>query len=198
MASANKDNPELRRCGGKARGAHRRNDWPEEEIPMADDFSEHDLDTPTEADLDLAYGSKSLSVPDIGTRKVRTKIIKVRKAKVRGNDGTERTRFVLFFESLDKGLVLNAVNKDRLVAALGRVPAKWENASVGIYVDPDVVFGGKKTGGIRLRVLEAFQAKPAPKPAPKRTAAPEWPEQPDDPGHDPDLNDNPDFTQAAE
>jgi hypothetical protein len=26
MASANKDNPELRRCGGKARGAHRRND----------------------------------------------------------------------------------------------------------------------------------------------------------------------------
>src|SRR5262249_49107869 len=78
MASANKDNPELRRCGGKARGAHRRNDWPEEEIPMADDYSEHDLDTPTEADLDLAYGSKFLSAPDIGTRKVRTKIIKVR------------------------------------------------------------------------------------------------------------------------
>ena len=94
---------------------------------MADEFLDRDLDTPTEADLDLAYGSKFLSTTDIGTRKIRTKIIKVRKAKLRGNDGTERTRFVLFFEGLDKGLVLNAVNKDRLVAALGRMPAKWEN-----------------------------------------------------------------------
>jgi hypothetical protein len=39
-----------------------------------------------------------------------------------------------------------------------------------VFVDPDVAFGGKKTGGIRLRVLEAFQAKPVPKPAPKQTA----------------------------
>ena len=164
---------------------------------MADEFLDHDLDTPTEADLDLAYGSKYLSAPDIGTRKVRTKIIKVRKARLRGSDGTERTRFVLFFQGLDKGLVLNAVNKDRVVADLGRVPAKWENASVGIYVDPDVVFGGKKTGGIRLKVLEPVQAKQAPKPAPVKSAAPA-PEQPGDPGFDPDLNDNPDFTQAAE
>ena len=165
---------------------------------MADEFLEHDLDTPSETDLNQAYGSKYLSASDIGTRKIRTKLIKIGKAKLRGNDGTERMRFVLFFEGIDKGLVLNAVNKDRLVAALGRPPVKWLNASVGIYVDPDVVFGGKKTGGIRLRVLEAFQAKPAPKPAPKKTAAPESPEQPDDPGYDPDLNDNPDFTQAAE
>jgi hypothetical protein len=33
MASANKDNHELRRCGGKARGAHRRNDWPRRRFP---------------------------------------------------------------------------------------------------------------------------------------------------------------------
>jgi hypothetical protein len=124
--------------------------------------------------------------------------LKVRKAKLRGNDSTERVRFVLYLEGIDKGLVLNAVNKDRLVAALGKVPAKWENANVGIYVDADVVFGGKKTGGIRLRVLEPFQAKPAPKPVPKKATGPEWPEQPGDPGFDPDLNDNPDFNQAAE
>ena len=39
MASANKDNPELRRCGGKAHGAHRRNDWPERRYPWPMSFS---------------------------------------------------------------------------------------------------------------------------------------------------------------
>jgi hypothetical protein len=161
---------------------------------MSDEFVEHDLDTPTEADLDSAYGSKYLSAGDIGTRKVRTKIVKVRKEELRGNEGTKRVRFVLYCEGIDKGLVLNGVNKDRLVASLDKMPAKWVGASVGIFVDPDVMFGGKKTGGIRLRVLEAFQAKPAP----KKTTAAQWPEQPDDPGFDPDLNDNPDFNEAAE
>jgi hypothetical protein len=174
---------------------------------MSDEFTEHDLDTPTEADLDAYYGSKFLSATDIGTRKIRTKIVKVRKEEMRGQDGTKRTRFVLFLEALDKALVLNAINKDRLVDGLGRVPAKWVGASIGVFVDPDVVFGGKKTGGVRLRVLEPFQAKPAPKPAqapkpavkPAPVKAAEWPaEQPDDPGFDPDLNDNPDFNQAAE
>jgi hypothetical protein len=163
---------------------------------MSDEFLEHDLDTPTEADLDQIYGSKFLSANDIGTRKVRTKILKVRKEELRGNDGTKRVRFVLYLEGLDKGLVCNAINKDRLVAALGRVPAKWVNASVGVFVDPDVAFQGKKTGGIRLKVLDPFQAKPAP--TPKKAPAPDWPEQPNDPGFDPDLNDSPDFNEAAE
>lgn len=156
---------------------------------MSDEFVEHDLDTPTEADLDQAYGSKFLSAADIGNRKVRTKIVKVRKEELRGNDGTKRVRFVLYFEGIDKGLVLNGVNKDRLVASHGKVPARWIGASVGIYVDPDVVFGGKKTGGIRLRVMEPFQAKPVPaaksKPVSKPVVteeAPQWPDQEGDPG----------------
>ena len=45
---------------------------------MSDDFVETDLDTPTEHDLDLAYGSKYLSATDVGNRKLRTKIAKVR------------------------------------------------------------------------------------------------------------------------
>ena len=62
-------------------------------FPMADDFLEHDLDTPTEADLDLAYGSQYLSATDIGDRKIRTKIAKVRKADLRGNDDKKRMKF---------------------------------------------------------------------------------------------------------
>ena len=151
---------------------------------MNDEFTEHDLDTPTEIDLESMYGSRFLSTADIGDRKVRTKILKVRKEELRRDDGTKRGRFVLSFEALDKPLVVNATIKDLLVASLGRVPAKWVGASVGIFVDPNVTFGGKRVGGIRLRVLEPVQAKPAPKPAPKKSVATEWPEQPDDPRFD--------------
>jgi len=117
------------------------------------DFIEQDLETPTEADLDSAYGSKFLSGPDVGDRKIRTKVLKVRKEDIRGKDDRIRKRLVLYLEGIDKPLVLNATNKDALVSALGKAPANWINASIGIYVDPNVTFGGVRTGGLRLCVL---------------------------------------------
>ena len=172
---------------------------------MADDFTEHDLDTPTETDLDLAYGSQYLSATDIGDRKLRTKIAKVRKAEMRGNDDKKKTKFILFFESIDKPMVLNATNKNTLVDALGRAPASWIGATIGVYVDPNVTFAGKITKGLRLRVLgPAVSAAPkptppTPKPAPasaSTSATTEWPGEKDDPG--PEFNDDvPDFSPAA-
>ena len=119
------------------------------------DFLVNDLDTPTESDLDQAYGSKYLGAADRGARKTRTRIKKVRKAELRVNDGTKRVKFVLHFEDIDKPMVLNATNKNELVKKLGKNPANWIGALVGIYVDPDVEFGGKTVGGLRLRVLGA-------------------------------------------
>jgi hypothetical protein len=165
---------------------------------MSDEFSEHDPDdTPTELDLESMYGSRFLSTGDIGDRKVRTKIQKVGKEELRKDNGTKRWRLVLSLASLDKPLVVNATIKDVLVTALGRVPAQWVNASVGVFVDPNVMYAGKRVGGIRLRVLEAFQAKPkpAPKPAPKKLAATAWPEEAGDPGFNPD--DDRDFDDEA-
>jgi hypothetical protein len=160
---------------------------------VADAFLDQDLDTPTENDLNLAYGSKYLGVADLGTRKVRTSIQKVRKEELSDDKGRKRMRFIIFFDALDKPLVLNATNKDELVR-LGRVPANWEGASVGVFVDPNVTYAGKKTGGVRLRVLEPAKAK-SPKPKPAPTA--EWPEEAGDPGFEPDPDGPPDFGQAA-
>jgi hypothetical protein len=160
-----------------------------EDITVSDDFLDTDLDTPTEADLDLAYGSKYLGTTDLGDRKVRARIQKIGKEQLTDKDGRKKLKFTVFFDALDKALVLNATNKDRLVAALGRVPAKWKGASVGLFVDPDVSFGGKRTGGVRLKVLEPVKTGKASKPAtPKPAPA----------NDDPDLNDDPNFDQAAE
>jgi hypothetical protein len=128
-------------------------------------FTDTDLETPTEADLDQAYGSRYLSTGDVGEKKIKTKIAKVRKEDLRGQEGKTRTRFVLLFDSLDKALVLNATNKNEITNALGRVPAKWIGATVGLYVDDSVMFAGKRTKGLRLRVISPVtMPKPAAKP----------------------------------
>jgi hypothetical protein len=125
------------------------------------EFEEHN-ETPTEADLYQAYGSKYLSVTDVGNRKIRTTIQRVRMVDLRGSDGNNRAKFVLHFGDIDKPLVVNTTNMNELVEKLGRDPAKWKGAPVGLYVDPNVTYAGKRVAGLRLRVLGPWTtAKPA-------------------------------------
>jgi hypothetical protein len=120
---------------------------------MADDFHEHDHETPTEADLDQAYGSRFLSVADVGNRKIRTTIVRIKKEDLPSGDGAKRPRFVVSCAHVEKPMVLNPTNTNELVENLGRNPAKWKGVPVGLYVDPNVTYAGKRVGGLRLRVL---------------------------------------------
>ena len=116
--------------------------------------------------------------------------------ELKQQDGKTRKKFILGFTNLDKELVLNATNKTALVDALGKTPADWINAELGLYTEP-CMMAGKATRGLRLRVLNkpitasAPKAAAAPKPVPPlklapatTTAAepPPWLDQPDDPG----------------
>jgi hypothetical protein len=161
---------------------------------MPHDFND-DLNTPTEADLDSCYGGKYLSATEVGERKIRTKIARVRKEALQQQGGATKTKFVLSFTTLDKELVLNSTNKNALVDALGRNPADWIGADVGIYTEP-TAFSGKPTRGVRLRVLNKPVTAPNPAPTPAPAAAAEaapWPDEAGDPG--PDIVD---FGEAAE
>jgi len=65
--------------------------------------------------------------------------------------GTE-IRLVLYFDGLKKGLVLNMANADALAEITGTDDyEQWSDIPIQLYVDPDVKYGGKKTGGIRIR-----------------------------------------------
>lgn len=151
--------------------------------------SEWDKNSPTEADFDLAYGSKYLSAGDIiaqGGRK-RVKIAKVEMADLRQDNGnTTRRKFVLYFVGLDKGMVLNQTNAGIVKDALGKNSTKWVGADVGLYVE-QVPFGNKRVPGLRLKVLSKPTAPAAPKtpaPAPTNPApaqvAPELNDDPSD------------------
>jgi hypothetical protein len=157
---------------------------PGDPVMISENFTD-DLNTPTEADLDSCYGSKYLSATDLGDRKIRTKIARVRKEGLPQQGGQVRKKFVLSFASLDKEMVLNTTNKNVLVEILGRRPADWIGAEVGIYAEP-TTFAGKPTKGLRLRVLNKPAATSAPQPAPslaqRLAAEPSSAEQAGDPG----------------
>src|SRR5262245_61855391 len=76
--------------------------------------------------------------------------IKVEEVTAKGK-GTE-TRLVLYLDGLKKGLVLNKTNADALEEITGTAEyEEWKDLPVQLYVDPDVTYGGKKIGGIRIR-----------------------------------------------
>jgi hypothetical protein len=145
-------------------------------------------DTPNEEDLEACYGSKFLTATALGDRKIRTEIVRIRKQALQQQGGGTKDKFILSFATVDKEMVLNVTNKVVLVDALGRNPADWIGAGVGLYTEPTVM-AGKATRGLRLRVL----SKPKrPAPAPKSPPKPDspWPDEAGDPGAD--------FIDAAE
>jgi hypothetical protein len=60
-------------------------------------------------------------------------------------------------------MVLNITTIRVLEAAYGGDTDQWVGNKVMVYVDPNVSFGGKVVGGLRLRTPKV---KTAPKPAP--------------------------------
>jgi hypothetical protein len=67
--------------------------------------------------------------------------------------GTE-ARLVLYFDGQKKGLVLNKANAEALEEIAGTEDyEKWSDIPIQLYVDPDVKYGGTKTGGVRIRKL---------------------------------------------
>lgn len=95
--------------------------------------------------------SRYLTRADVGTGVLVT-ISDVTQENVAKEGAPEELRWIVHFNELEKGLVLNNTN--------GMVMAKlfnsdesddWRGHKVVLYDDPNVSFGGKLVGGIRVR-----------------------------------------------
>jgi hypothetical protein len=77
-----------------------------------------------------------------------------------GQDTAAEDKWVMWFEELDKGLVVNITNAETVAAITGSEDSEnWPGYQVVIYQDPNIRYGGKRVGGVRLRELsEAEQA----------------------------------------
>jgi hypothetical protein len=102
--------------------------------------------------------AKYLKKEDI-TSPVNTSVLWTKKEEVTSPGKGTETRLVLYFDGLKKGLVLNMANAEALAEITGTDDyEKWSDIPVQLYADPDVTFGKKKVGGVRVR-------KPAEEPA---------------------------------
>ena len=59
-----------------------------------------------------------------------------------------------FAKDSAKPMVLNGGNWDLLEAAYGEDSDGWRGKPVELYVDPNVMYAGRRTGGIRVRISD--------------------------------------------
>jgi hypothetical protein len=76
-------------------------------------------------------------------------------------------KWCLTFAEIDKPLVLNSTNIQLAERAMGSDNTDtWIGKKLVLYVDPNVSYGGKVTGGVRVRGPKKAAAAPTPPPPP--------------------------------
>lgn len=111
-------------------------------------------------------------------------ISKVEMTNVAPQGQPRKARGVMFFERVEKGLVLNKGNLTRAEKALGSDETDdWVGKQIVVYVDPDVEFAGEIVGGIKLRAPRPRPGNGAGSHAAGSPATTPRPAQPAPPGY---------------
>lgn len=111
--------------------------------------------------------SKFLKRDDVGRGTLVT-ISTVREENVAKEGAPEELKWCAHFDELEKPMVLNWTNLQLIARIAGDDDSdNWKGVKIVLYDDPNVSFGTKIVGGIRVR-------------APKAGAAPAKVEEPDD------------------
>ena len=119
-----------------------------------------------------AFPSQYLKKEDIGDKRVVVTIDRVEMEDVGQGEQQER-KPVVYFDGLDKGMVLNKGNADAMTEAAGGDDEmdNWRGVRVVLYVDRNVMFGGKRVGGLRVTIPAGNVSKPKAKPVHATAAA---------------------------
>lgn len=75
----------------------------------------------------------------------------IKRVNVAQEDQPEELKWIIGFHEMRKPMVLNSTNIQLLERFLGDETDDWKDKKVILYVDPNVSFGGKLTGGIRVK-----------------------------------------------
>lgn len=103
--------------------------------------------------MKIKFKSNFLKKDDFPSPKVMT--ISTVELREIGFEGQKEEKFVLQFEGLEQGLVLNRQNSEILMELFGSDDSDdWVGKQVTVYHDPHVTFKGRRVGGLRLRGAE--------------------------------------------
>jgi hypothetical protein len=109
---------------------------------------------------DYRSESQYLTRADLQGRPFRLKVRAINEQPI-GEE--QKVKPVLWFEKTEKGMVLSAqINLDTMEIAFGDDMDNWIGKTIEIYDDPNVSFRGKRTGGIRIRIVQPSPVSPPP------------------------------------
>lgn len=97
-----------------------------------------------------AFPKKFISKDDV-IEPVKAVIASVVQREIGSGEETE-TKVVVEFHGDVKPMVLNGTNWDILESAFGQDSDMWIGKTITLHNDPMVMYGGKKTGGVRVRI----------------------------------------------
>ena len=76
----------------------------------------------------------------------------IEQKNVAREDEPPENKWIVYFNEYEKAMVLNTTNINGLAKACGSEDTDdWPGKAVIVYVDPTVGYGGKITGGLRVR-----------------------------------------------
>ncbi len=106
--------------------------------------------------------SNFLKKEDVGTGVLVT-IRGVGQENVAMAGAEEELKWCIYFNEYEKPMVLNSTNSQLVAHALGSEETDdWTGKKIVLYNDPNVAFGGKLIGGIRVRAARTHPAPAAP------------------------------------
>ena len=73
-----------------------------------------------------------------------------KQVEIENDNGGSDSEVVVFFEEMEKPMVINITNRDRLIDIFGDDSNAAKGKQITIWNDPDVSFGTKRTGGLRI------------------------------------------------
>jgi hypothetical protein len=106
--------------------------------------------------------SKYLKQGDVGEDGVILTIRGFKQEDMKTDDGSTETKVILHFvEDGYKPMVLNRTNSELVGKATGAANAgEARGKQIVVYADPSVGFGGKVTGGLRIKKVAGAPAIP--------------------------------------
>lgn len=104
--------------------------------------------------IDDVYGGDFLKKEHLGGQDVPVVIEAVALEAV-GDEG--KRQLVLSFVGRQRRLGLNTTNAESIAALYGRETDGWIGKSITLYPDPNVMWAGKKVGGVRVRPIPPQQ-----------------------------------------
>ena len=90
------------------------------------------------------------SASDLHSETLHRKIGKVDVIELKEKDGSTKRKFAVYFEGVEKALLLNKTNATKLAAAFGKDRSKWIGMEVELYAE----MTGLGKEGVRVRPLK--------------------------------------------